>query len=597
MGQNQMDLHRRSRVLYRRSARAGGVRPPAAAPPDLGDLHRQHLDNIARLERTRQKAAVQRIGIDEPDKDILSLRPPAFWIRHQAVPLEMLGRTALVLMADPASLAALRQDLRGQFDEVIPIPTPAAEIEAILLRALQAQMTREAARSVAPALSCRSFDYRAARAPAFATGTLLCLFSILAPHLVTAVLAVAALVTLLMFTALRISGLLAAARPDQPKSETPKDLPQMSMLVPLYREAEIGKHLLRRLCRLTYPRDRLEVLLVLEENDDVTRNAVKCADLPDWFRVVEVPGDGTLTTKPRAMNYALNFCRGEIIGIWDAEDAPAPDQLESAASAFAHAPPDVVCFQGILDFYNPSRNLISRCFTLEYAGWFRVLLQGIARLGLVIPLGGTTLFIRRDALEQLGAWDAHNVTEDADLGVRIARAGYRTEMLPTTTYEEANSRITPWIKQRSRWLKGFMMTYLVHMRAPKALLRDVGWRRFWGLQAFFLGTLGQFLLAPVLWSFWLVALGVSHPLEASLPRDMLSVAVGALVFFEVLNLCIWYCGARASERPVLAFCAPLMPLYFILGCFAAYKALWEVFAAPFFWDKTAHGDHGGTTEH
>ena len=169
-------------------------------------------------------------------------------------------------------------------------------------------------------------------------------------------------------------------------------------------------------------------------------------------------------------------------------------------------------------------------------------------------------------------------------------------MLPTTTYEEANSRITPWIKQRSRWLKGFMMTYLVHMRAPKQLLRDIGWWRFLGVQAFFLGTLGQFLLAPVLWSFWLVALGLPHPLEGALPPGALHVTAGALVVFEVLNFCIWISGARASGRPLLAFCAPLMPLYFALGCFAAYKALWEVFAAPFFWDKTAHGDHGGTAE-
>ena len=595
MGKNQMDLHRSSRVLYRRSARPGSLRDPPSSL-DLGNLHQQHLENIARLENTRRAAQLQRIGTERPDQDILALRPPAFWLRHQAVPLETLGHTALILMADPTGLPALKQELAGHFHDLVPIPTPAAEIEATLLQVFRQKMTQAASNSVPSALSCRTFDYQAARAPAFAIAALFVLFSLLVPQVVIAFLAFGALLTLVLFTTLRITGLLAARRANQPKIEPQNAAPMISMLVPLYREAEIGKHLLRRLCRLTYPRARMEVLLVLEESDEVTRNAVKCADLPDWFRVVEVPGGGSLTTKPRAMNYALNFCHGEIIGIWDAEDAPEPDQLEIAAQAFSHAPPEVACFQGVLDFYNPTRNLISRCFTLEYAGWFRVLLQGIARLGLVVPLGGTTLFIRRDALENLGAWDAHNVTEDADLGVRLARAGYRTEMLPTTTYEEANSRITPWIKQRSRWLKGFMMTYLVHMRAPNQLLRDIGWWRFLGVQAFFLGTLGQFLLAPVLWSFWLVALDLPHPLEGALPPGALHITAGALVVFEVLNFCIWISGARASGRPLLAFCAPLMPLYFALGCFAAYKALWEVFAAPFFWDKTAHGDHGGTTE-
>ncbi|NKX72739.1 glycosyltransferase [Rhodobacteraceae bacterium R_SAG3] len=595
MGKIQIDQHGHSRVLYRRSARPGSLRDPPSSL-DLGNLHQQHLENIARLENTRRAVQLQRIGTERPDQDILALRPPAFWLRHRAVPLETLGHTALILMADPTGLTALKQELAGHFHDLVSIPTPAAEIEATLLQVFRQKMTQAASNSVSSALSCRTFDYQAARAPAFAIAALFVLFSLLVPQVVIGFLAFGALLTLVLFTTLRITGLLAARRANQPKIEPQNAAPMISMLVPLYREAEIGKHLLRRLCRLTYPRARMEVLLVLEESDEVTRNAVKCADLPDWFRVVEVPGDGFLTTKPRAMNYALNFCHGEIIGIWDAEDAPEPDQLEIAAQAFSHAPPEVACFQGVLDFYNPTRNLIARCFTLEYAGWFRVLLQGIARLGLVVPLGGTTLFIRRDALENLGAWDAHNVTEDADLGVRLARAGYRTEMLPTTTYEEANSRITPWIKQRSRWLKGFMMTYLVHMRAPNQLLRDIGWWRFLGVQAFFLGTLGQFLLAPVLWSFWLVALGLPHPLEGALPPGALHITAGALVVFEVLNICIWISGARASGRPLLTFCAPLMPLYFALGCFAAYKALWEVFAAPFFWDKTAHGDHGGTAE-
>ncbi len=597
MGKDQLDLHRHSRVLFRRPAPAAGGRQ-RHDHADLNRLHQDHIENLARLDALRPGPS--RIAANyKPHAGLLARHPPRFWLRHRAVPLDTLGRTALILMADPTGLPDLRVALSAEYDDVIPVPAPAATVEASLVTALREDMTHGARNSVRPGLSCRGFDPRQARGPAVLGLAILLLAGLTQPALTMSGLAAFALISLALFTALRLTGLTAAARGrGLPSVGTPSpSTPVISVLVPLYREAEIGRHLLRRLCRLTYPRERMEVLLVLEEHDEITRAAVQSAHLPEWFRVIEVPGDGDLTTKPRAMNYALNFCHGEIIGIWDAEDAPEPDQLNRVAEAFATAPPEVACLQGVLDYYNPDRNWISRCFTLEYAGWFRVLLQGIARMQLVVPLGGTTLFVRREVLERLGAWDAHNVTEDADLGVRLARAGYRTEMLATTTYEEANSRVLPWIKQRSRWLKGFMMTYLVHMRRPRRLLGDLGWARFLGFQAFFLGTLGQFLLAPVLWSFWLILFGLPHPAASALPEGALPVAASALILFEALNLCIWVLGARASGRPWLALWAPLMPLYFAIGCLAAYKALWEIFVAPFFWDKTTHGAHGGTAEH
>ena len=249
----------------------------------------------------------------------------------------------------------------------------------------------------------------------------------------------------------------------------------------------------------------------------------------------------------------------------------------------------MVCLQGILDYYNPRTNWLARCFTIEYSSWFRIVLPGIARIGLVVPLGGTTLFFRREALEKLGGWDAHNVTEDADLGVRLCRAGYRTEMLDTVTFEEANCRAWPWIRQRSRWLKGFMVTYLVHMRSPRRLWRDLGAWRFFGFQAFFVGTLGQFLLAPVLWSFWLVVLGVGHPLAASMPPSLLLGGGIVLAASEVLGALIGLAAVSRAGRRHLMWFVPTMMFYFPLGVIAAYKALGELLVKPFFWDKTQHG--------
>ncbi len=376
---------------------------------------------------------------------------------------------------------------------------------------------------------------------------------------------------------------------DLPVTDHPKHKrPRISVLVPLYRETEIAHHLVHRLSRLTYPKSLLDVVLVLEETDTLTQEAIADTILPDWFRVVVVP-DGRPRTKPRAMNYALDFCRGDIIGIFDAEDAPEPDQLDKVASRFMQAPENVVCLQGVLDYYNARQNWLARCFTIEYATWFRVMMPGMKRLGFAIPLGGTTLFFRRDPLERLGGWDAHNVTEDADLGFRLARHGYRTEMLPTTTREEANCHLEPWVKQRSRWLKGYMVTYLVHMRHPALLYRQLGAWNFLGFQAHFITALSQFLLAPLLWSMWLIVFGLYHPLTEVVPGEWIRTT--GYLFFGV-EICVMMAAliavSGAAHRHLLPW-VPTIHFYYPLGVLAAYKALYELVFAPFYWDKTRHG--------
>jgi cellulose synthase/poly-beta-1,6-N-acetylglucosamine synthase-like glycosyltransferase len=247
----------------------------------------------------------------------------------------------------------------------------------------------------------------------------------------------------------------------------------------------------------------------------------------------------------------------------------------------------------VLDYYNPRTNWLSRCFTIEYAGWFRLILPGIARLGLVVPLGGTTLFFRRDILDRLGGWDAHNVTEDADLGLRLARHGYRTELIDTVTGEEANCRALPWIKQRSRWIKGYMMTWAVHMRSPALLWRQLGPRGFVGVQILFFGSFAQTLLAPLLWSFMLVPFGLDHPLLAVLPPAAVWAMIAIFLLSEAVNLAVGIIGLRRTRHRLSAWWVPTMKLYFPLATVAAYKALVELVTRPFYWDKTSHGlfDH------
>ena len=441
------------------------------------------------------------------------------------MPWRRIGGVTWIATARPEAFAALIPSFPESFGQVRMLLCGEDQIQAAILAVRRIAMIRQAETRVPAAESCRSRNE--ARTGRIAMGLMaaLALGLWLVPVFVLSALTLWATASLVAQSGLKLAALIASRRTEaegralaedvaqgrRARTEMTGPLPVISVMVPLFRESDVAGKLVGRLSRLDYPRELTDILLVIEASDQVTRNAIQGARLPGWIRVVEVP-NGPVQTKPRALNYALNFCRGAIIGVWDAEDRPDPDQLHKVARRFHFAPDDVACLQGALDYYNPRTNWLARCFTIEYAAWFRVILPGVARLGLVVPLGGTTLFFRRDALEQVGAWDAWNVTEDADLGVRLARRGWRTEIIDTTTDEEANCRALPWIKQRSRWLKGYAMTWGVHMRDPRALWRDLGPRRFIGFQVQFLGSLTQYLLAPILWSFWLLTLGLGWAL-------------------------------------------------------------------------------------
>ena len=509
------------------------------------------------------------------------------------------GITA-VATARPDHLPRIATMLPKAWGRIQPAIATESEIQTALAFYARTDLTLDASSRVPLSESCRSWDHHShLRLPLTLLGILGLLVVALAyPVGLFSVLTGWAAFTMLVASAMKLAAFLTYLG-DQPTDTDPPALPvslsrpeakrpRISILVPLFRETEVARHLLQRLSQLTYPKSLLDVVLVLEETDTLTRAALDRAILPHWMRVVVVP-DGQPRTKPRAMNYALDFCRGDIIGIFDAEDAPDADQLDKVAARFMQAPDDLVCLQGVLDYYNSRQNWLARCFTIEYASWFRVVMPGMARLGFAIPLGGTTLYFRRAALEHLGGWDAHNVTEDADLGFRLARHGYRTEMLHTTTREEANCHVVPWIKQRSRWLKGYMVTYLVHMRRPVQLYRQLGAWKFLGFQAHFVTALSQFLLAPLLWSFWLILLGLPHPLVGLVPDDMLRM-MGAMFF--AVELCTMMIGLTAVSGPGhrhLMGWVPTIHFYYPLGVLAAYKALYELIFAPFYWDKTQHG--------
>ncbi len=520
--------------------------------------------------------------------------PPALLLTHAVMPVLDRDGTPALVVEDPDVLEQIADILPPELGRARRLLAPREAIQARIAAFNRSALTYEASHRVAETESCRTWGQAREKrimATALALAGLIAV-TWAAPKLVFAVFAGWAIFTLIVSALFKTAAFVAHqttdSLPSAPQNLSDAPLPKVSVLVPLYKETEVLHALVARLCRLTYPKCLLDVLLVIEEADDTTRDMLATIDLPPWIRPVVVP-DGQPRTKPRAMNYALDFCEGEIIGVYDAEDAPDPDQITQVARRFQALPDEVACVQGILDYYNPRQNWLARCFTIEYASWFRMILPGMSKLGLPIPLGGTTLFFRRRALEELGAWDAHNVTEDADLGFRLARHGYRTEMLATVTEEEANCLPWAWIRQRSRWLKGYMTTYLVHMRRPLTLLRQLGVWKFLGFQAHFVTALSQFVLAPVLWSFWLVLAGLPHPLDPLVSRDLMIGLGTAFLVIEVINIAIYATAVSDRRHRHLLMWTPTMHFYTPLGAIAAYKALYELVMKPFFWDKTRHG--------
>ena len=367
------------------------------------------------------------------------------------------------------------------------------------------------------------------------------------------------------------------------------ELPVYSILVPLYQEPESVGQLVAALRELDYPAEKKDVQLLLEEDDGETRAAAAGLELPPGFRVTVVP-QSFPRTKPKACNIGLALARGKYLVIYDAEDRPEKDQLKKAVLAFTRVSPEVVCLQCRLNFYNPRQNLLTRWFASEYSAWFDLSLPGLSALKAVIPLGGTSNHFITATLTDMLGWDAYNVTEDCDLGVRLCRGGFRSRMLHTTTWEEACGSLPFWIRQRTRWLKGYMQTYFVHMRRPLRLARDLGLRNFLHFQLLIGGIIFSFLVNPLYWflaAMWFVFR--SQTLAALFPVPVF--AMGALCLFFG-NFAFVYIGAAACYRRGyfdLVKYALLMPFYWVLMSYSGWRAFWQFFADPFHWEKTRHG--------
>ncbi|WP_354699842.1 hypothetical protein DSM112329_00100 [Paraconexibacter sp. AEG42_29] len=537
----------------------------------------------------------------EVDEDLVRLVPHELALRHLAMPYRRVedGRV-LVATADPDNIAGLELVEEYVGHPIAIVVATDTGIDNVLQRIHSADHIETAIaqlRSSRPEESAFKVISTGQKRFGIAVLALGLLSFVLSPILAFVVFNLAASFFYLGFSFYKLLLAYNSLGHDNEKHISKEqldalddsDLPVFTILMPMYREAEVVPKLVNGIAKLDYPRTKLDIKLLLEEDDDETLPAIEKLNLPPHFRVVIVP-DALPKTKPKACNYGLLMARGDITVIYDAEDEPDPDQLKKVVVAFKQSDPATVCIQCKLNYYNRTQNLLTRWFTTEYSMWFDVFLPGLDAQDAPIPLGGTSNHFITDELRRLGAWDPHNVAEDADLGIRLNKAGWRTAVVDSTTYEEANPDLHNWIRQRSRWVKGYLQTYLVHMRHPFQLWRAIGTKRFLSFQLTVGGTAFGFLLNPVYWgltTLWLLT-------EAGLIRQLFPGVVYYLAASGLFvgNFVFTYLNAAGSMRrgyfDLVKF-ALFSPVYWALMSWAAWKGAIQLITNPHYWEKTIHG--------
>ena len=370
--------------------------------------------------------------------------------------------------------------------------------------------------------------------------------------------------------------------------------PRYTILCPLYKEWQVLPQFIEAMSALDYPKNKMQVLLLLEEDDAETLSYARTITLPEYFEVLVVPHSFP-KTKPKACNFGLKAAMGEYVVIYDAEDVPDPLQLKKAVIAFAKSDQSTMCIQAKLNFYNLHQNLLTRLFTAEYSLWFDLVLTGLQSLSAPIPLGGTSNHFRTRVLKQVRGWDPFNVTEDCDMGIRLFKNGYKTAIVDSTTFEEANSDLKNWFWQRTRWIKGYIQTYFVHMRFNKDFLKEWGGLHWLTFQIMVGGKTISTIINPIMWtitvSYFLFRPILGPFIDSLYPAPILYLGVLSLIFGNFLYLYYYMIGSAKRGQYSIVKYAFLVPLYWLYMSAAAAVSIWKFVVDPFHWSKTKHGLH------
>jgi cellulose synthase/poly-beta-1,6-N-acetylglucosamine synthase-like glycosyltransferase len=559
-----------------------------------------HVDEHRLAKTLAEELGLEYVARPEPSPAAAASLPVPECLLNRIVPLAVEGDTLVVAMADPIGERAVRALSSATSMPTRIVVSPATAVDGALAELFSKTCVEVATKSLL-------LERPEASAYVTLSGRQKIVFGLLAlalgvgfaVALVPTLVALAAVSIVFQFvsSAYRLLLISLAARwapelqisSEEVRQLDERTLPVYTILVPLYREADVLPDLVDALRAMDYPATKLDVKLLLEPDDRGTMAAAEGLHLGPSFQKLVVP-ESQPKTKPKACNYGLLWARGEFVVIYDAEDRPEPDQLKKAVLAFRRLDGKVACVQAKLNYWNRDQNMLTRLFTAEYSQQFDLLLPGLDATNAPIPLGGTSNHFRIRTLLELGAWDPFNVTEDADLGVRLACAHLRTAMIESTTYEEANSRPYNWLRQRSRWVKGYIQTWLVQMRRPLHLARELGPLNWLSFQLIVGGAFLTLLLNPIYWLvtiLWaLTKLGLARHLFPSIVyfAGSFNLLIGNFVFIY-LNLA----GLLRRRYDNLVKWALLSPLYWLLMSIGAWKGLFQLVRRPSYWEKTLHG--------
>jgi cellulose synthase/poly-beta-1,6-N-acetylglucosamine synthase-like glycosyltransferase len=367
-----------------------------------------------------------------------------------------------------------------------------------------------------------------------------------------------------------------------------EELPLYTILVPLYKEAAVVKQLVANLSSLNYPTEKLQVLLLCEEDDHITLKAFNKIQMPAYFEIITIPASFP-RTKPKACNYGLALAKGEYITIYDADDKPDVNQLMDVVKKFKTLAPEFICIQAKLNYYNRTENILTKLFAIEYFHWFEVMLPSLYKYKMIIPLGGTSNHFITKKLCEIGGWDSYNVTEDAELGLRIIFKKYKTYLLNSITLEEAPLTLKAWSIQRSRWIKGYIQTYLVYLGMNRklgfTLKENIGFHLFIGLPML------SYILVPFIALIVTCDLGFGNTLFINLKIHYLCKLLWELnlVLMIFLPIIIAIYILRMSKWSIEILTVINYPFYWFLHTISSYRAIYQLFKKTFYWDKTEHG--------
>lgn len=577
----------------------------------LGDILVSHeaISEDTLVAALSEMYQMQRVGLADftPDMEIARRLPEPLALGYQAVPVAATEELVLLAVARPLdaeAAAEVEEALGAPFRQLLANRTELDQLIQHVHSRHYAEVSTRLLMETRPEESAHVVISGAQKAFFIMVAIVIVVCGVIWPFqtAVTVVAACSLLYLVVSFYKFRLTlralgtHLETDVTDEEIAALDERHLPIYTILVPLYKEAAIVPRLVRDINALDYPRTRLDVKLLCEEDDEETVNKVRSMDLPPHFHLVVVP-DSQPKTKPKACNYGLQLATGDYCVIFDAEDRPDPDQLKKAVIAFGRVPNNVVCVQAKLNHFNQDQNMLTAWFANEYSMHFELILPAMGAAESPIPLGGTSNHFVTSKLRDLGAWDPFNVTEDADLGIRLHREGYRTAMIDSTTLEEANSQVPNWIRQRSRWNKGYIQTWLVHMRHPFALLSSTGLRGFLSFNLT-MGTAFVLLLNPIFWGLTtLYVLTQAGIIQQLFPGVIFYVASALLFVGNFIFVYLSVAGSLQRGMFSLTRTALLSPLYWGLMSWAAWKGFIQLFTNPFYWEKTTHGLDEGSAAH